>query len=455
MNNKWKKALTVFCALALCVSMVGCNLATVNEERDEAQIVAKVGDFEVTKGEVAEEFLYYVNLYSQYGIAMAEEDIVGLREEIMEYRINQKVLEIKAKELGFAELNEEDKAAMEEAIQADIDGALEYVQEMVDMEKEGAPDLDEQALLEQYHLEYVGYSIEDYAKTVREYYEASYPTTKLREDNDAKVTVSEEEVRAEYDEMLAADKESYDEDPGSYKFDREDYEAYYSETGLPPLYAPEGYRRVRVIAIYPEAELGTDYTDKITRMEELKVELGNLSLKDAPEEGDRTEEEIRSEYDTLKAETDQMSAAHIAPGKTGIEAAYEKLQGGADFSSVLAEYTQLDEFNTVDTFKEKGMLMSVHESTEDWPQAVKDAAMKLAKGAYTEVIADEDAFYIVQYTQDEPTGEVAYETVYDMIKEQALSEKRETEWAVLVEAWSADTSLVTRYPDVLKTITAE
>ncbi len=50
---------------ALCISMIllgGCSLTEYDEEADMAQVVATVGDVDITKGEVMDDVDYYLQM---------------------------------------------------------------------------------------------------------------------------------------------------------------------------------------------------------------------------------------------------------------------------------------------------------------------------------------------------------------------------------------------------------
>ena len=56
MNRYSKAAVAIAAALVLCFALIGCSLVSVNSDKDNAQVVAKVGDMTVTKGDYKDAF---------------------------------------------------------------------------------------------------------------------------------------------------------------------------------------------------------------------------------------------------------------------------------------------------------------------------------------------------------------------------------------------------------------
>lgn len=457
MKHFLKTAAVAVCALVLCIALIGCNLMSVNEDRDKEQIAAKVGEYEITKGEVMDVVAEYVSYYAMFGYTLTEDDQNTIAPDVLEELIAEKVQLVKAKELGYAEFTDEDREEITKRVDEEMEYYMDYVRTEAEAELEENPDLDVEARALEIYADFMEENLgermtyDEHKAKIQEEVELYYPSDKLYEDTIKQFTITDDDVRVEYDTRLAETKTLYEEDLGSYKSEQEGYEEY-PDDAIPPLYSPSGYRRVRVIEIYPEGELSADYTDKIARMEELSNELGALTIDTTQEVDEETAAKItqtQEDYAALKTETDRMLEEFLAPSQADADAAYGKLEAGEDFAAVMLEYGMNDSFKNTAAFQEKGMLLSEAESTTDWPAAVKEAALALTeKGSYSAVLKDEDGFYIVQYVDDEPSKEVPYEDVKDLLYEEVLAAKQESEWNALLESWMSDETLVTRYLDV-------
>lgn len=441
-------------ALAVCLAATGCSLVSVDEEKDKAQIVAKVGDLQITKGEYVEYFEQVYNMYLQYGYdpAGTDEELSTFQQNVLDDLIYDKMYIYQAKLQGYTELTEEDKATLEESYKNADD--IIYGEALAQAEAEFAedPDIDVDARAAELFPEvceyYVGERMtrEEFKPWWEEQSKDGLLTDRMVQDFNDTITVTPEEVRAEYEEQLASVKTTMAETPGTYKTEQESYEKY---DGMPSLYTPEGYRRVKHILITAEEELDAAYSDFEIDMQELQMELGQLTLAGEEENAARIAE-IKTEYADLTQKSAAMLEAWLAPMRAKAEEAYAKLQGGASFEDVMAQYTSDEEFINYDVFKQNGKLMSSYESTPDWSEAVKTATMALTQpGSYTALVQDDDGFHILQYVSNETPGDRAYEEVQDMIEADTLSAKQSEEWNALMEAWVADTTLVERFVSLI------
>ena len=249
------------------------------------------------------------------------------------------------------------------------------------------------------------------------------------------VTVSDEEIKSWYDENLKTQQETYDNNPENYKADKEAEELY---GGDPVLYVPEGYSRVLHILITPEDAISDEYSEKFSEMEDLKSEYGELAFTVNVEGGEGADRlnEIKTEYNKLKADADKIKDEYLAPSVEKAKEAYAKLQTGEEFSKVAKEYSPDTEGN------ENGLLISVkHSGSYDWSKEVKDAFAKIKQGEYTEAVKDDEGVHILYYLSDEPAGEVGLDSVKDKIKEILMIDVQEDEWNQMLETWKNDESV--------------
>ena len=455
MKTPIKAILISVLALALCAAMLGCSLVSVDEEKDMAQIVAKVGETEITKEEFLNEFNYYISMYQQFGYdpTSSEDSLKDFQTSILDGLIGTKMQQYQAKLQGYDQFTDEQLKTLETNVTESYNSFMDMCREQAktaDATLEGdALEAEAAKLFPQLASYYYGQEMgQDELKTwLLEQYKMDDMVSRMQENFNATISLTDEELQTAFDEKLAADKEAYTQTAGDYKADQEYFERY-NET--PVFYAPEGYIRVKHILIAPEDELDASYDEKTAKMAELESELGALTISDEVEDTERVTA-IREEYQALKAETEKLYADYFADTVSKANEAYAKLEAGETFDAVMAEYTQDTDQTTYDAFKEKGLLMSSFDSASDWSSAVKDATMALtAPGSYTAVIQDEDGCHILQYVGKEPAGERQLKDYEEMFRETTLKAKQEEEWYALVDTWIHDETIVTRFENVIQ-----
>ncbi len=463
MNKIVKSLVAAVMALAFTASLFGCSLVSVNEEKNRAQVVAKVGDISITKGEYMDTFDYYLYMYQMYGQdpTTSADGLKSFQDLIMDAVVSTKVTEYQAKKQGYTNLTAEQLAEVDEGVQSDLDYYKQTAQTQAEGELAEDPSIDVETrktelfnqMIEQQYGEKL---TEAQLKTkLAEERTNSIAMTAMQEAFNAGITVTDEEVQSAFDQQLTSDKTSLTADPSSYKARQESFER--SGAGAtPPLYAPEGYIRFKHISILSEEAIGTEYTELQTLMQDLSDELAKLTLEDETANAARIAE-IKSEYAAKKAEAQSMRDTLFAPVKAKIEEAYAKLQGGASFDDVMKEYTQDADFKasadatTENPFLTTGALLS--KATQDYSDAVRDAALKLTTpGSYSDIIVDDEGYHIVQLVGTEPAGERKLADYQEQFKASVLSAKQEDEWYTLIEEWTKDTTIVTTYPDLVRDV---
>ena len=262
--KKWIALIAIM--LVALVTLSGCNLIGYDEDLDNAQVVATVNDTDITKAEWKNYTEYLANYYQQYyqqyfGITMpmTDEDVAAYGDAALEQLIQSVVLQDKVKELGFDPLGEEDAAEVEEY----ADSMMEFYKLM--MRHQNYPDLEtveeeQERLAAEAAEETPSEPVETVATLTdadldalltsdlsaqgitREYFiesrTASIQNDKLYAYATADVTVTDEQVKAEFDSKVASQKESYDATP-----------TLYASNATSAYYVPEGYRGVKNLLI--------------------------------------------------------------------------------------------------------------------------------------------------------------------------------------------------------------
>ena len=241
---KKKALLAVLLVMTLLLS--SCSLIVKDKEVDAKTVILKMGDKEITKAEVQEATRNELdNLYQTYAayygtqlditdpevIASAQSTAVnGLKQDM--------VLRAKAAELGLDQLTDEEKAHAKEDAESGWETAKSYVQNYYLTEEQKALEGEELEKAIQEQLDSFGVTMEDYEKTAAD----KIVDQKLRDYAVQDVSVSDEDVKADYDSKVAADEEKYKENAASW--------TTASNNGTTTLYyTPAGIRRMKQILI--------------------------------------------------------------------------------------------------------------------------------------------------------------------------------------------------------------
>ena len=409
-------------------------------------IVAQVGDQVITYQDYANMFNMYVSYSQSYGydILSDPDTLKSTEDSIIDMLVEEKVLAYQTAQAGIDTLDTAHTAEVQQNVDDEIatfhDLYLEEAQSRV--AEDPTLDLEEtiKAVVAENTATYTGelMSYDDFIQWLTDYYTDLSLQDMFREQylaNELNVTVSDADIQKWYDTAIVSAQASYDEDGGLYKDDKEYADMY---GGEPVVYVPEGYSRVLHILIAPEGELPAEYTEKTTSMDDLKTEYGELAF-DAEMNGTDNAARMNAamqEYKQLQQEAQTIQDEYYADAYAVAQEAYAKLEGGEDFSSVMAEYTQDDNIISYDTLAEKGLLISnKYASSEDWSDAVKLSFAALRPGEYSDIVKDDEGCHILYYLSDETAGKVALEDVRSDIEATLLAQAQDTAWTDAVDGW--------------------
>lgn len=459
MKNMQKRLLALLLCLMMVLAASACKLS--DDEKtgdvgatdiDSEAVVAKVGDsdkYTVSLGELNESYQSMISFYTSYGMSAptADADIQSYQDMVMEGLVSDQMLLYQAEQMGLSPLTDEEAEQAQKEADESIAALL---QDYVDYATEEGAD-DPQATAVEYineDLANYGYTV-DWAGYQTMYYESVYNgkvTEKLQEKIQSAVTVDDADVQAYYDELLASQKESYDATPSSYVTASEDYE---KGGQTPVLYTPDGFIRVKVVGVEPEGTLDESYNTIKTEMTTLEAEYGALALSGADA---ARMKEIQAEYNDKKAEADTLFEAYVKDARKKAVDAYAALKSGTSFDEVLKEYGQDEMFATYETFATKGRLLGKEAGSDNWEDVIREAALKLEDGAYSDVIEVDGAYYIVMRVGDEAAAELSFDEVKDILTPIVLAEKQNTVWENQKSAWMDEDGLVTYYEDVYRNV---
>ncbi len=415
---------------------------------DRDAIAAKVGDRVITVGRVEDEYNAFLNYYTYYGGTppTSDADIESMQDTGMDELISREVLLYQAEQFGCDKLTEEQEAELKQQIKDEEDQLIDYYSQSAgtgltgDELRQTAIDLFNQELLTSGNTEFGNF--EEYMEYVDNYYREPYIQENLEKYIKDQVTVTDEQIRAKYDELCKDQKTTAEENPKMYLTSEMEFE---KGGTVPMVVVPEGYARIKILTLSPEDALGEEYSDLTTALESLEAEYGKLTLSGS---GDKDRiKEIEDEYKEKKTQADTMMEEHYAEAKAAAEEAYAKLKDGSDFETVFAEYNKDDTYTKYDLIKERGYLIYLADDDGFWETEIRDAAKALKEGEYSGIIQIEDEFHIVYMMGEEKPGVIPYEEAKAAAERAALSSVQETVWQQTRKEWEDDPELVTRYEE--------
>ena len=507
--------------LAAALMLSGCNLIGYDSELDGAQVVARVNDTELTKAEwqAYRDYLvsYMQDYYLQYfgiSIPMTEEDVAAYGETALEQMIETVVIEEKLAELGFDPLGEEDAAEVESyaddmiefyklmvryqnypdletveeeaerlAAEAEATPAEATPDEAADVpadeteadaaadeqaaegEEAAAEDDEPKATITNAQLDEMLTNDLNAMGMTREYFVQNQTATVqnqlLYDYVTADVTVSDDEVKAEFDSRVASQQQTYDETPTVY--------ASAESNGTTLYYTPAGYRGVKnlLIGISEEKqaeidELNGTITTAQTALDDAQTQLDELSAEDTS----AYDEEAKAAYDEQVAalnETIAQSQTTVDETQSQLDAVMEeafaeilptaeevlsKAQAGETFDDLIATYGT-DTGMTTEPNKSRGYL--VCEGLTIYEQSFQDAAMALTQvGEISGLVKTSYGYHILQYATDVPSGPVEYtEEIQESIRTDLLTTAKDAAYDAAITQWVSEADVET-FPKVME-----
>ena len=476
--------------LAAALMLSGCNLIGYDAELDGAQAVAKVGDTEITKAEWADYRDYLVEYEQQYmqqyygfTLPVDEASMASYGELALEQLIESVVIEDKMEELGYLELTEEENAEVEEyaTSMTDLYKMLIRYQNYPDLETveeeqerlaaeaaEATPSEPQEAvatitdaMLDEMltnDLNTIGYTHDYFVRTQT----MSKQSEKLKAFTYEGVTVTDAQVKDEFDSRMASQKESYDANPASY--------AYAEQNGSDLYYMPAGYRGVKNLLIQLSDEkqdeikqLNSDLTTAKNLLSSGNDDLEELKAQDTAEFDEEAlaayneqiaalEEQVASAQTTIdetQAKIDETTEAAYAEILPLAQEVLAKAQAGEDFDALIETYGE-DAGMNAEPNKSRGYL--VCDGLSIYEQSFQDAAMALENvgDVSAELVKTSYGYHILQYASELAGGEVEYtEEIKTSIYDEMLKEAQDAAYEAAVTQWVSEAKVET-FPKVMK-----
>ena len=476
--------------LAALVMLSGCNLIGYDAELDGAQPVAKVNDTVITKNEWLAYREYLVQYYDQYylmyfgfSFPVDDETLKLYGEQALEQMIQATVIDEKVVELGLDQYTEEEQAQIDQYATEMMDGykmmlRFEMYPDVITVEEEQAylaeatlseatvsepipaatmtnAELD--ALLTE---ELASYGITyDYFAEMKG---TEIEQTKLREYAVKDVTITDEEVVAEFENRVATQKETFDATPTSY--------GAYIRSKMAVYYVPEGYRGVKHVLIKfsdeKTAEIDALNATLAAEQGTLTTAQNELDTLTAADTSAYTEEELTAHNDRIaeltaqietsntviadtQAQLDEVTAAAYAEIEPTAMEVIARAQAGEDFDALIAEYGQ-DPGMTEEPAKSQGYFLC--EGMTSYDPAFYTAAMALsAVGDISEEpVASSFGYHILLYAEDLTPGPVELtEEMKTSIHSEMLISAQDAAYNAAVTQWVSEADVKT-YPKVME-----
>ena len=361
---------------------------------DDVLASAYNGAVTVLKSEIQDEYdqmlSQYVAYYAQYGYSVDEYDTelqASVAQETVQTKLSTSIVRHYAAQNGY-ELTEEKKTELAAQVKTALDNTREYLESYLSAYGFTGDELN--AAVEE-QMAQAGYTEE----TLMDSAELNDVLNFLYERATADVTVTEDEVKAAFDEKVAKQKESY----ASVDTFINDY---VNESEI--LYTPENVRLMECIFV-------------------------------ASVEGEATEDEATADEATVSeatvSEATAGEAADIASltGYAKAKAIAAAIAGGADFEESMKAYNE-------DSSTEEQMLRGypVAENSTTYGDEFTAGAMALEHvGDVSDVIVTDYGYFILRYAKDLESGEADFEARKETETEETLTNKKNDAYSAFID----------------------
>lgn len=378
--------------------------AEASANAEKAGVLATINGVDVPIDEAYDEYSYYEMIYTMYGYT---DELDELKQEIADYYVDLELIYLQFAGLGMEADMEAVSAAASENYQTAIQDYTTYVTD-TSLTDEQVLEEAEKLLIEE------GYDLAYFEKIA--YNEARLVAVLEHYTKD--ITVTEEDVKAYYDDLVASDKELFESNP-----------AYYEQAvsyGERIMYVPEGFRSVKhILVLLSEEDQDTMY-DLESQMESIEAALAA--------EGADTETLNKN-----KAEVQAQIDAIFATIEPKAQEILTKLAAGEDFLALMEEYGE-DPGMKSEPYATEGY--AVHAESAQWVTAFRDAAMALEQvGDVSQPVRTSYGLHIIRYEGDVASGAVAYEDVRADLESEVQDTLMNSYYNDLVDQWRSEAEI--------------
>lgn len=442
--------------LVLLIAIMMMAVTAVAQSEDDPAVI-RVGDQEILKAEAQ---AYFDEIYSQYmlqammyGNSLTQSDIESIRDYVVEYMLQEMILDVKVTEYGVGDITAEDEAQLREETEVYYEETLAEIAAMYGMTVDEA----------RAALEAQGETL-DYVYEMQLQY---LPYNRLYDEVVADVEVTDEEIEEAYASTVESNKESLEGNIGTF-------ELYYNGfMDSQVYYIPEGYRYVKMIQLALPEDIAAEMLDFETDMSAVQNDIltleNELTAAQSPDEEaaadeaeaaetepPRAEEEIQADIDAKQAEYEQLQAKYeelkeqILPSlKPTLDEIQAKLDEGEQFDDLAAEYS-IDDGSA--TYPDGYMVHadSILWGANSWDYALRDAAMALENiGDISDPQVSDVGVFLYQYAGDVQSGAVELtDEVREAIRESLLTGKQQEAFEEVYDSWRVELNVET-HPELI------
>ena len=407
----------------------------------ENQIVAEYGDGGIIWKEQADaEYAAASEAYAQYGLNI-DDYAADIKQDILQTLVRHAILDDKAAALGLDQMDDAARADLEEKAREQFETYVETYKSYF-----AAEDADEETAREQTIAAMENYGLTQDALT--EQMLESYVDEQLHNYVTKDVTVTDEEIQAEYQKMVEDDEAAYSDDDYSYNNAR--------NSGATIAWNPEGYRAVKHVLIQFDEDQSTKYGELESRLNELKdekeavenpvedgaegaegeeaVDENGLDIQDSaatpePTAQPRSLDEIEADIASVTAEMEALHTELLPQAMQVID----EFNDGADFDSLIEKYNT-DPGMTNEPVATQGYAVSTDSTT--WDAAFTEGAMSIAEvGQISAPVYSDFGIHIIYYLSDITPGAVPFEELAEKVRTNALEDKISDTYEAQVNAW--------------------
>jgi flagellar biosynthesis/type III secretory pathway protein FliH len=379
-------------------------------------------------------------MYSYYGMNYDPTDAT-VRAQALDDVINGMVKELvkanEAKKLGFDTFTAEEEKTINETAQKNLDSDKESVkaQYFADTKLEGEA-LDT-AIQEK--MTALGATLDKYVEQAK----LTETEKKLKDSVISGITVTDDEIKSDYDTRVADAKKNYESNLSAYGSSVNSNADVY--------YTPAGYRYVKhILRKFPDdiktslTNLQTQIDDRTTQISTIDssiAALGDSVAQDAPKRTSLNDKKtaLEKEKADIQAQYDKALEDAYAKLKPTVDEILGKIATGEDFDALMGTYGE-DPGMQTSPQKEKGY--AVCEGFTTFDPAFTAAAMALKKvGDVSPAVSGQSGIHIIKYVSDITEGAVPLETVKDKISSELLTSKQDNAYTAKVDEWVAQSDV--------------
>lgn len=401
----------------------------------DAQIVAEFDGGVIFRDDALAVYQQYEDLFSQsYGINLADYGMDGqYKQYAVQTLVREAVVEQKAKEMGLDVIDDATMAGLTEQAASNFETYITSVSSYFTGDDVTEEETRAKAIE---YLESVGYTQDGILENMIKNQIDEQVYNELTKD----VTVTDEDVQAAYDELVATQESSFASD-SAYNSSRNNGELI--------VYNPENYRAVKHVLIKFSDDQATRYSELNSTLTSLNAELESVqNPTEAPETEDAEEAEVRApeaiqaDINATHAELDALYEELMPTAQEVID----KFNAGTAFADLIAEYNEDPGMENEPTAT-NGYAVSANSTT--WDPAFTEGAMSIESvGGISEPVRGQNGIHIILYESDIPAGAVALEEVREQIESSALDTKITDTYNSVLDDWMAAVNPIYYYDNL-------